>query len=108
MKRKKNDYRAFLKKSGFKAREGKQVYISKYTHDKIAMLVGGLGNGEVTIADFTENVVSEFLRTHRDELYRSVATSGFCSCCFTTASWKRSSFASSAILPGYGVLWILR
>lgn len=28
MKGKKNDYRAFLKKSGIKAREGKQVYIS--------------------------------------------------------------------------------
>ena len=70
MKRKKNDYRAFLKKSGFKAREGKQVYISKDTHDKIAMLVRWLGNGEVTIADFTENVLSEFFRTHRDELNR--------------------------------------
>ena len=70
MKRRKNDYRAFLKRSGFKAREGKQVYISKDTHDKIAILVRWLGNGEVTIADFTENVVSEFLRTHRDELNR--------------------------------------
>lgn len=70
MKRKKNDYRAFLRKSGFKAREGKPVYISKDTHDKIAMLVRWLGDGEVTIADFTENVVGEFLRTHRDELNR--------------------------------------
>lgn len=70
MKRKKNDYRAFLRKSGFKAREGKPVYISKDTHDKIVMLVRWLGNGEVTIADFTENVVSEFLCTHRDELDR--------------------------------------
>ncbi len=68
MKRKKNDYRAFLKKSGFKAKEGKPVYISKDTHDKIAMLVRWLGNGEVTIADFTENVVIEFLRNYRDEL----------------------------------------
>ena len=74
MRRKKNDYRAFLKKSGFKEREGKQVYISKDTHDKIAMLVRWLGNGEVTIADFTENVVSEFLRTHRDELNRMLNT----------------------------------
>lgn len=70
MKTKKKDYRAFLKKSGFKAREGKQVSISRETHDKIAMIVRRLGNGEVTIADFTENVVSEFLRTHRDELNR--------------------------------------
>jgi len=50
------------------------VYISKDTHDKIAMLVRWLGNGEVTIADFTENVVSEFLRTHRDELNRMLNT----------------------------------
>lgn len=55
-----------MKKSGFKAREGKQVYISKETHDKIAMLVRWLGDGEVTIAD----VVREFLCTHRDELNR--------------------------------------
>lgn len=70
MKRRKNDYRAFLKKSGFKAREGKQVSISKETHDKVAIIVSRLGNGEVTISDFTENVVREFLRTHRDELNR--------------------------------------
>lgn len=70
MKRRKNGYRAYLRRSGFKAREGKQVFISKETHDKIAMLVRWLGDGEVTIADFTENVVSEFLRTHRDELNR--------------------------------------
>ena len=52
------------------AREGKQVSISKETHDKVAMIVRWLGDGEVTMADFTENVVSEFLRTHRDELNR--------------------------------------
>ena len=44
--------------------------ISKETHDKVAMIVRLLGNGEVTIADFTENVVREYLRTHRDELNR--------------------------------------
>lgn len=44
--------------------------ISRETHDKIAMIVRRLGDGEVTIADFTENVVSEYLRTHRDELKR--------------------------------------
>ena len=70
MKREKNDCRACLKKSGIKASEGKQVYISKETHYKISMIVRLLGNGEVTIADFTENVVREYLRTHRDELNR--------------------------------------
>lgn len=35
MKGKKNDYRAFLKKSGIKAREGKQVYISLANHSVI-------------------------------------------------------------------------
>ena len=70
MKRIKKDCRIFLKKSGFKAREGKQVYISKDTHDKIAVNVRFLGNGEVTISDFAENVVREYLCTHRDELNR--------------------------------------
>nr|WP_252208760.1 DUF3408 domain-containing protein [Bacteroides uniformis] len=59
-----------MKKSGIKASEGKQVYISKETHYRISMIVRLLGNGEVTIADFTENVVREYLRTHRDELNR--------------------------------------
>ena len=44
--------------------------ISKETHDKVAMIVRWLGDGEVTMAAFTENVVREFLRTHRDELNR--------------------------------------
>ena len=70
VKREKNDCRACLKKSGIKASEGKQVYISKETHYRISMIVRLLGNGEVTIADFTENVVREYLRTHRDELNR--------------------------------------
>ena len=70
MKKEKNDCRACLKKSGIKASEGRQVYISKETHYKISMIVRLLGNGEVTIADFTENVVREYLRTHRDELNR--------------------------------------
>lgn len=46
------------------------MYISKETHYRISMIVRLLGNGEVTIADFTENVVREYLRTHRDELNR--------------------------------------
>ena len=70
VKREKNDCRACLKKSAIKASEGKQVYISKETHYRISMIVRLLGNGEVTIADFTENVVREYLRTHRDELNR--------------------------------------
>ena len=70
MKKEKNDCRACLKKSGIKASEGKQVYIGKETHYKISMIVRLLGNGEVTIADFTENVISGFLHTHRDEFNR--------------------------------------
>ena len=46
------------------------MYISKETHDKVAMIVRWLGESEVTIADFTENVVREFLHNHRDELNR--------------------------------------
>ena len=44
MKRKKNDYRGFLKKSGIKAREGKQVYISLANHKVITEIVYLLGD----------------------------------------------------------------
>jgi len=45
MKGKKNDYRAFLKKSGIKAREGKQVYISLANHSVITEITYLLGKG---------------------------------------------------------------
>lgn len=70
MKGKKKDCLAFLKKSGFKASEGKQVYISKETHAKVSMLVRLLGGGEATVSGFIESVVSDYLHTHRDELNR--------------------------------------
>ena len=79
MKRKKNDYRAFLKKSGIKAREGKQVYISLANHSvitEITYLLGKgnltilLGKGNLTIADYLDNVLNEHSQTHRAEINR--------------------------------------
>ena len=59
MKRRKKDCRTFLKKSGFKAREGKQVYISLANHKVITEIVYLLGDGKVGIADYLDNVLNE-------------------------------------------------
>ena len=45
--------------------KGLDNLIATARSNKVAMIVRWLGDGEVTMADFTENVVSEFLRTHR-------------------------------------------
>ena len=70
MKGKKNDYRAFLKKSGIKAREGKQVYISLANHSVITEITYLLGKGNLTIADYLDNVLNEHFQTHRAEINR--------------------------------------
>lgn len=70
MKRKKNDYRAFLKKSGIKARDGKQVYISQANHRRVTAVVNSLGNNDLTIADYLENVLNEHFQSYRDEINR--------------------------------------
>ena len=70
MKGKKKDYRAFLKKSGIKAREGKQVYISLANHSVITEITYLLGKGNLTIADYLDNVHNEHFQTHRAEINR--------------------------------------
>lgn len=70
MKRRKKDCRKFLKKSGFKAREGKQVYISLANHKVITEIVYLLGDGKVGIADYLDNVLNEHFRTYRAEINR--------------------------------------
>ncbi len=68
MNTKKKDCRAFLKTSGFKAREGKQAYISGKNHGRIFRIVNALGDGRLTIADYLENVLNEHFRLHREEI----------------------------------------
>ena len=70
MKGKKNAQRAFLKKSGIKAREGKQVYISLANHSVITEITYLLGKGNLTIADYLDNVLNEHFQTHRAEINR--------------------------------------
>ena len=70
MKRRQKDCRTFLKKSGFKAREGKQVYISLANHKVITEIVYLLGDGKVGIADYLDNVLNEHFRTYRAEINR--------------------------------------
>lgn len=70
-KRQKKTYsEAYLKKSGIKAKDGKQAYISEKNHGRISRIVKTLGDGRLTIADYLENVLDEHFSLHRNEIIR--------------------------------------
>jgi len=70
-KRQKKTYsEAYLKKSGIKAKDRKQAYISEKNHGRISRIVKTLGDGRLTIADYLENVLDEHFILHRDEIIR--------------------------------------
>ena len=46
----------------------KCVYISREVQEKIAKIVNLLSNGESTIGSYIDNVLSEHLNEHKDEI----------------------------------------
>ena len=68
MKKKTNYKERFIKKSGSVAREGRQVYISPEFHTKIRRIVAIIGNNEITVHDYIQNVMAEHFLRHKDEL----------------------------------------
>ena len=58
----------FIKKSGSVAREGRQVYISPEFHTKIRRIVAIIGNNEITVHDYIQNVIAEHFSRHKEEL----------------------------------------
>ena len=53
------DYKErFIKKSGSVAREGRQVYISPEFHTKIRRIVAIIGNNDITVHDYIQNVMA--------------------------------------------------
>lgn len=70
-KRQKKTYRdTYLKKTGVKAKDGKQAYISVENHGRISLIVKILGDGRLSIADYLENVLEEHFQLHREEIRR--------------------------------------
>ena len=55
----KSDYEeTFVRKSALTARQGKQVYIRKEFHDRILKITQVIGQNEITIADYLDNVMA--------------------------------------------------
>ena len=55
----KSDYeQTFVRKSALTARQGKQVYIRKEFHDRILKITQVIGQNDITIADYLDNVMA--------------------------------------------------
>ena len=65
MKKKTNYKERFIKKSGSVAREGRQVYISPEFHTKIRRIVAIIGNNDITVHDYIQNVMQNISQDTR-------------------------------------------
>ena len=80
MKKKTNYKERFIKKSGSVAREGRQVYITPEFHTKIRRIVAIIGNNEITVHDYIQNVMAEHFSRHKEELELCIASPNLNTC----------------------------
>lgn len=65
----KPSYKAvFIKDAGFTARRAKQTYIRHEYHDRINKILRVIGDGEVSMASYIDNVLAEHFRLHGEEI----------------------------------------
>jgi hypothetical protein len=63
------DYRSlFIKSSKMLARTGKTAYIRKEHHDRIMKIVQVIGNNEVSIFEYMDNVLAHHFEHYKDEI----------------------------------------
>lgn len=68
-KDKKEEYaKRFLKEAEIPARFGKTIYIRKEYHQKIQSIVRTIGNDEVSLFSFLDNVIAEHFERHHTEI----------------------------------------
>jgi hypothetical protein len=60
----------FVKKSTLIAREGKMVYIRREFHNTIQAVCQVIGNNEVSLLSFIDNVLAHHFETYGDEISR--------------------------------------
>lgn len=77
----KEDYSAlFLKNAEVKTRNGKVAYIRKEYHDRIRKIVGVIGDNELSLFSYLDNVLGHHFSMFQDEiteLYRKKNTDVF-------------------------------
>ena len=68
----KSDYEEiFVHKSALTARQGKQVYIRKEFHDRILKITQVIGQNEITIADYLDNVMAHHFGQFQNDVAES-------------------------------------
>lgn len=69
--RKQQSYEAlFIKKSGITARMGKMVYIRREFHDTIKSMCQIMGDDEVSLSSFIDNVLAHHFDTYGGDITR--------------------------------------
>lgn len=67
--RKKNSYQSsFLKEAGIPARFGKTVYVRKEYHERIQRIIRIIGNDEVSLFSYIDNVLAHHFATFQDDI----------------------------------------
>lgn len=59
---------AFIKKTDFIARTGKQTCIRPEYHERIANIAHSIGKREISISDFLDNVLTDHFNRNNDVL----------------------------------------
>ncbi|MDR2680863.1 MAG: DUF3408 domain-containing protein [Tannerella sp.] len=67
--RKQTDYTSlFIRESGITARLGKTVYIRREFHDRIQKIVQVVGNNEVSLFSYIDNVLAHHFDNFQDDI----------------------------------------
>ena len=70
-KRGKQDYEAlFIRDSNLTARLGKTVYIRKEFHDRILKIIQVVGENEVSLFSYIDNIITHHFETFREDIIR--------------------------------------
>jgi hypothetical protein len=78
-KEKENEYKSlFIKESGtLPARFGKSIYIRKEHHERISQIVHVIGDSEITIAGYIDNVLNHHFQSFEQEITQSFSDKVF-------------------------------
>jgi len=71
-KRKQHDYETlFIRESSVTARLGKTVYIRKEFHDRILKIIQVIGDNEVSLFSYIDNIIAHHFDSFQDDIIRS-------------------------------------
>ena len=62
--------RLFMRKAPFATRDGKMSYIRKEFHDRIVKIVQVIGDNEVTLSGYIDNILEHHFKTYEGEIIR--------------------------------------